>query len=293
MDGSLDALRAGLESAGLAHHADALLALARPSIRLGSSPVASEDEIAIGASKLGGRPDVPAGFVWPRHHGVPLAFVAQIDLATVTAFDPERLLPEAGLLSFFIHPNEYGGAEDPDERTDWRLMHLESDAPLVRQERPDDDLPDDDWWEGKTRYAATPLLPGPVYSLPPLDSAEGKDIQLDDSSQDAELWLYLELRWEDPPAHKLLGYPRQSQGDIQLWCQVESHGLDWRTDGAPNPEVAEVGLEAGRWRLLLQVDSDRHAGMSWCGDDTLYYMIREEDLRARRWDQTWVVIECS
>jgi uncharacterized protein YwqG len=135
-------MRAGLERAGLAHHADALLALARPSIRLVSSPVSSEDEIAIGASKLGGRPDVPAGFVWPRHHGVPLAFVAQIDLATLTAFDPEWLLPDAGLLAFFIHPNEYGGAEDPNDRTDWRVIHIGSNAGLIRHELPDDLSPD-------------------------------------------------------------------------------------------------------------------------------------------------------
>jgi hypothetical protein len=56
------------------------------------------------------------------------------------------------------------------------------------------------------------------------------------------------------------------QGDIQLSCQVAA---------------------------AAQVESDEHAGMSWCDDDTMYSMIREDVLRSRRWDQTWVIIECS
>ena len=67
--------------------------------------------LPIGASKFGGRPDLPDGFQWdtfttdtydddevkPR----PLAFLAQVNLADVSAYDTEQLLPETGLLSFF------------------------------------------------------------------------------------------------------------------------------------------------------------------------------------------------
>ena len=70
-----------------------------------------EAPIPVGASKIGGCPDVPAGFVWPRHKDDavmdagrkdmerPISFMAQFDLAEVAAFDTQGLLPKAGHLA--------------------------------------------------------------------------------------------------------------------------------------------------------------------------------------------------
>jgi uncharacterized protein YwqG len=62
-----------------------------------------EGDIAPGASKLGGQPDLPASAKWPVcADGKPLAFLAQIDLAEITAIgSPIEGLPSAGLLSVF------------------------------------------------------------------------------------------------------------------------------------------------------------------------------------------------
>lgn len=64
-----------------------------------------------GAANSAGRPDVPAGFVWPVFETKtfdddtvkprPLAFLAQFDCARLAELDPEGLLPRTGLLSFF------------------------------------------------------------------------------------------------------------------------------------------------------------------------------------------------
>ena len=48
-------------------------ALARPSVRLVAS-VVDDAAIPVGACKLGGDPDLPVGFEWPKWDGVPLAF---------------------------------------------------------------------------------------------------------------------------------------------------------------------------------------------------------------------------
>jgi len=52
--------RARLVRAGLAAYADQLVALARPSVRL-RPEAAAEETLPVGASRIGGRPDVPQG----------------------------------------------------------------------------------------------------------------------------------------------------------------------------------------------------------------------------------------
>lgn len=53
-----------------------------------------------GRSHIGGRPDLPAGLAWPRSaSGVPLHFLAQVDLSEMPWLPPE--MPRRGTLLFF------------------------------------------------------------------------------------------------------------------------------------------------------------------------------------------------
>ena len=60
-----------------------------------------------GASKIGGKPYLPADFVWPTFTDSddnvtrPLSFFCQINLAEVKSFDKEGVLPGRGMLYFF------------------------------------------------------------------------------------------------------------------------------------------------------------------------------------------------
>jgi hypothetical protein len=54
----------------------------------------------LGASKVGGDPDLPPGTKWPSGTSGPFSFVAQIDLSTIAKHAP--LLPKRGLLAFFV-----------------------------------------------------------------------------------------------------------------------------------------------------------------------------------------------
>ena len=109
--------------------ADELATLFRPSIRLLTEP--GTVQLPAGATRLGGRPDLPPDTPWPtchidmpapsdaflkarpRERRVPedgivhLAFVGQINLQDVNKFDTESLLPSSGMLSFFYNPQTF------------------------------------------------------------------------------------------------------------------------------------------------------------------------------------------
>lgn len=88
-----------------------VLQLARPALRMLKTP---NKRIAVGASKIGGCPDLPRGYDWPlgmqcgaicnsdtRDVYELSGFLAQVNLAEVSHSQATKGLPKSGLLSFF------------------------------------------------------------------------------------------------------------------------------------------------------------------------------------------------
>jgi len=73
----------------------------RYSIRLHTT-LASDEDLAVGATKIGGRPDLPRDRQWPEWRGAPLNFLAQIGLAGIAEYDSDGELSHEGMLSFFF-----------------------------------------------------------------------------------------------------------------------------------------------------------------------------------------------
>ena len=74
---------------------------------------------APGGSRLVGMPDMPANMEWPNHNGRPLAFLAQIDLASLPS-GVDWPAPRKGWLYFFL------GAVDGDKYTSIEVGNVDS-----------------------------------------------------------------------------------------------------------------------------------------------------------------------
>lgn len=61
-----------------------------------------QQDIPLGATRLGGAPDLPAGFPWPTNAARPLLHVAQINLKDLARVDLEQQLPTKGWLCFWV-----------------------------------------------------------------------------------------------------------------------------------------------------------------------------------------------
>lgn len=285
-----------MQHLGVGEHTEQLRALRRPSIRLvvDADRDEDEDDSPIGASRIGGLPDLPPGVEWPRIEGRSLSFLAQIRLEELRGLPGAEELPASGLLVFFYDAD---GRTNYDEHGNWcwpvrhrggtRVIHFEGDpAMFVRAAAPEQDPP--------TVFPAYPVLRSVgERMMPPLESPFYE--VLDDEAHD-QSWYFrfgrVVATGEDDrerPIHRVLGYISELQGDPYLEAHVHSSGRDfgdaWDRNGARERALQR---EATQWRLLLQVDSE--PGDLLCQDGGyFYFLIREEDLRARRFDQVWGV----
>jgi uncharacterized protein YwqG len=96
------------------------------------------------------------------------------------------------------------------------------------------------------------------------------------------------------PQHQIGGFPSPVQGDImELECQLVSHGIYCGDEsGYRDPRATELGASARDWKLLLEFDSDDDLDVMWGDGGMLYFWVREQDARAGKFADTWLVLQC-
>lgn len=260
---------------------EALVSLCRRSIRL----IPDESPSAATSTHLGGRPLLAADARWPRTlDGRPLSLVAQIDCAPLAPLVPTEPLPARGALSFFYDADEQPWGFDPADADGWAVRHTADAERAVRHEFPGD-LADD------LRFVPVPLRPRLEWTFVPDPSYDAEQAGLVAYSE-----AYERVMGEEGSgalSNRLLGHPDRIQGDMQLECQLASNGLDCGgVPGDGDPRTASLTPGAADWRLLLQVDSEPLARMTWGDIGRLYWWLRAEDLQAGRWEAAWLVQQC-
>ncbi len=273
--------------------------LAVPSLRLVTQPVPYA-RLELGESRIGGVPDTPPGFEWPRwtpppkqadkfgtpgpDAPIPLGFIAQIDLAAVPQIDVA--LPTSGWLYFFYDRYCEPWGYDPADRGCCRLLYVDSDrSTLVRADKPADLEP-----EHIAELCALEI--SPELTIPD----DQKELKYGMPSYEA----YVRIRdgligsWGSKH-HRLLGHPQVIQNPMELECQLASNGV-YCGDATGYRSAQAKALEPGAadWRLLLQIDTDED-GPGWCWGDAgrIYFWIKQQDLEARRFDDVWLVFQCG
>ena len=244
-------------------------------------------EVPVGGSKLGGMPDLPAECPWPtREDGRPMSFLAQFDLAQVHPFDLEGELPDHGLLSFFYDCDWSNDGMpwgfDPKDADGKKVFYFENEA-LERREFPEALTEGEDlvFEEAGLTFSAEPQLPDPESDLI-------QDVEIPEEETDF-LFDWMDENQEDGDGSQLLGHARVVQNGMELQCEAVTQGAYL---GGSEGWLRDASL-ARPWRLLLQLDTCEELGMFWGDMGLLYFWIRQEDLQARRFDKTWVILQCG
>jgi uncharacterized protein YwqG len=292
-------LRVAFHEAGLKRIADSLAALCEPCvlIRTHAHPY---QNLPVGGSKIGGVPDLPATTDWPSWHGQPLSFLAQFDVSDLRDFACCRVLPPSGHLWFFYNADQSTWGFNPDDSGSWRVIYADTmSGDLQRRDAPN--LPNHaQYTPCRLTFHDFLSIPGPEsLSVAPLQLTLDEIEQLEEIERDLHEMIESGPEQQFEPHHQLLGHPKEIQGEMQLECQLASHGLycgDASGYQDPRRQLLEPG--ATDWRLLFQLDTDDDLqsgkpGMMWGDCGRLYFWIRQQDLAIKAFEKSWMILQCS
>lgn len=328
---TLDELRASLVATGVnALDQQMLMALAKPAAAL-RSEAAPDAEIPLGASKIGGAPDLPASMVWPTREPseyamskvkqlrkyapenptdhymrdmelkerlsektTPLFFMLQVDLAECAAVgDLDADIPREGLLSVFYDLvfNPWFG-HDANDTAMFHVIHVTEDRSTLERRAPPD--------------MGYPLF-GPIEALkdmlPPARLAPSFTHTLPDGgtlriiARHAADGRYPHDEWLDQsPTHlgasnRLGGWPENIQGDMAIELAALDAGIELPFGQGFIAAAQALQPLADQWVHLLQIGDYDNDVNDF---DGLYHVwIKREDLRARDFTKARLIYRTS
>lgn len=294
-------LKTKLTTHGLGHLFDKLQPFIRNSIRLYQQKC-DESRLAIGQTKIGGKPDLPPAINWVTETNLiqskekrfifftrkkeelitkSLSFIAQINLHETATYDKENLLPKSGMLYFFYSADQEAWGLDYADKNKFSVLYWDgSITELMRTEYPED-LP------VYSRYKPCSLNFESTISLPSYEHQVYNDLT---AAEENTFWEHV---YNDENINKLLGYADPLQNDMELECELVTHGIYCGdSSGFTNPRAKTLQPNAKNWRLLLQVDSNDENGMMWGDVGRLYFWIKKDDLLNKNFDKSWFSVQC-
>ncbi|WP_342719112.1 YwqG family protein [Bacillus paramycoides] len=240
-----------IDKYGLTHLKEELMNTVFPCIKVVPK---QEETVAIGSSKMGGVPDLPATFEYPTHKGNPLQFIAQFNLNDLQNVGIDHDLPGTGMLYFFSVENYFEEDVNPTEAG--RVLYY--DVPVEQLRRAD---------ELQTNYNQCATTFELTYKLPELFIE-------DEDDSDRFLQLLEELIPDNYDNHQIFGEPFSVQDEVLY-------------------ETGQyMGIDPQQMTLLFQIDSDtKNCNMMWGDLGMLYFCIGNEDLKNRRFENACCVLQ--
>jgi len=244
----------------------------------------------------GGEPLLPDSLEWPMFDGrIPMSFIAELDCAALAAAGGLDLMPESGHLLFFCADHRY---ETEDANEDWssrttpwtagRVLYI-PDVVARRERRTPDGLEALETERRPARAASTPPSLDAAFAgryfgpeTPAMIERHMEAARCGRKPSESETYPL----WADDferGIHELRCFV-QSGGHsckIQRPLELEAARCGLRRDGVIDPDEQGVLDEAGRWRVLLQDGVDDY------GDMIGYWLLREDDLAAGRFDRAY------
>ncbi len=265
---------------GIAEYMEYLNSLRQPALGIKKS---EEGQF----SKIGGLPNLPGAVPWPQWKGNPLAFLCQVDLADLPPEYSFLESPRTGCLYFFYDQGQSTWGFDPKDKGSWQVLYVPEGAGDHPERKPPEGLKED------SVYAEKSVTCSLVQTYPDWQDNRVASLGLTDKQSDEYIAL-CESVFGDGPRHHLFGYPSPVQdNDMDLESQLVWHGL-YCGDQSGYQDERRKELEPGRadWTLLLQLDTDDETHIMWGDGGMLYFWIRKDDLKAGRFEDCWMILQC-
>jgi len=274
-----------------------LPALARPSIRLLES---DQTPSAVSSCCLGGLPDAPADFVWPRVRDcslssqpadadldAPLAFLGQLNWEQLRPFDVENVLPPSGGALFFVGFGVWVYHVVPIKEF---ASHQVAAPQNLKEVLPARALTPELEWT-LPYYGSHGTIGGGDAQNCFFDvlSPEVEFLELDEAEQGAYEEVRLQLQAPSSrsiPHHRVLGHPDYEQNPMRLDLERQTRGLslDYETyltlcepQEPLTKQLKQQALESN-WQLAFQVACFCDQDELWGDGGTYYFWSQAHEL---------------
>ena len=254
----------------------------------------------IDKSKIGGKPYLPKDFVWPYYQGLPLSFLAQINLEEVSSLDKDKLLPDKGILYFFYELETQEWGYHPESKGCAKVFYYEDISNFSLIDFPKDMKDYCQVPEFKVTFKAN--ISYPSYEDFDIIHNGGKEVADNfEDFQDAYFDIYndeLSKKYLVPIEKytKLLAYPDVIQNSMEEECEAVSRGINMGGIGYLYLKKYhnEIKKASKDWILLFQMDTvksdDYELMFGDCGH--LYFWIKKEDLANKNFENIWLILQC-
>jgi len=253
----------------------------------------------VNKSKIGGKPYLPKDFIWPYYQGLPLSFLAQINLEEVSSLDKDNLLPSTGMLYFFYELETEEWGYKPQSKGCAKVFYYEDISNFSLIDFPENMEDDYKIPEFKVNFKSNISLPSyeDFFNL-----VEDKE-ELEDITENEFYDIYhsaydeLSKKYLVPIEKyiKLLAYPDVIQNSMEEECEAVTRGFDMGdVESYPKKYQKEIRSASKDWILLFQMDTVETSDYELMFGDSghIYFWIKKEDLANKNFENIWLILQC-
>ncbi len=259
-----------------------LIKMIRPTV--GIRTKSSDDKnVKVGNSKIGGKPDLPKDFEWPKSDDKSMLFCAQYNLSELAKFDKENVLPKKGFFYIFLgldqEWNEFNGVNQP-----FKFIFSETEN-IIRTEFPND-------LEENQTFKTAEIEYFQFYTIP--DDENYKLFEFEKKYEDFYFYFYqptdeylIEELYEDSnKMHQILGHDRSIQSSVVYEFASKELGLYLAESSEHKKRWNDILELSKTYELLLQLDcDDSNTDLSkYGGSGTYYFGLSKTDLEKKNFD---------
>ena len=240
----------------------------------------------LGHSKFGGKPDLPFEKRWPTFSGIPMSFIAQINLSEVSVLGREYDVPKHGWLYFFMYIND----EDyhfPEETGEYRILYHAGDVTGLEQK----EFPEDLTELGRFKEKGIGFFNH--YSLPSYLNKNISDLHLSDGDvqrlKQVSTGICALTGAEQEVHHQFLGEATSLMGDVNyMWA--DNYIIFENYSNTVKFDINEVEKD---FMLLLEVDffDDKLGFEEFGGKSSAYFGIRNQDLNDKKFQKSVLIFQ--
>lgn len=259
-----------------------LIKMIRPTVGIKTKST-DDEKVKIGKSKIGGKPDLPKDFEWPKVNGKPMLFCAQYNLSELVKFDQQDLLPKKGFFYIFLSLdekwNEFNGIKQP-----FKFVYSENQN-ITRTKFPDD-------LEEKQTFKTAIIEYFQFYTLPDFDNYK----MFEFSKKYSDFFFYFCQPTQDfiesdlfdytDRYHQILGFDRPIQSSAIYDFASKELGLYGAESSEYKKRWIDISELSKNYELLLQLDcNDSETDLSRFGGSGAYYFgLSKSDLDNKKFD---------